>query len=351
MIRHRTIIIAALLLALVGCKPSLPDGVLSERKMERVLYDFHLAQGMADYAPRQNGEDYESVRYELHQAVFRKHGITQEDFDRSMAYYLSDMDKMYAIYKRLSDRLEREAEALGVAAGPRDIYAQLTEQGDTANVWADRPIFVLRNRRLINFQMWSLDCDSTWLPGDDVMWRFLVQDIKQNYSSSNIYADLVVVYDNDSIRSRLTSLNIRNSQPAIGERTEQELRIDNPENWTPRSVSGHLFADISSDPQQERIFIIYAPSLIRFHDPLYAHGTVSADSIARSDSLLTDSSSLSPVTTDSTAAPSRRLSPEQFREQQPVDRTIDVVKQKPYQAPRRSNRKRFTQPTSPRNRR
>ena len=353
MIRCRIIIIVALLLTLVGCKPSLPDGVLSERKMERVLYDFHLAQGMTDYAPRQEGVDYESMRYELHQAVFRKHGITQEDFDRSMSYYLSDMDKMYAIYKRLTERLEREAEALGVAAGPRDIYAQLTAQGDTANVWADRPIFAVRNRRLTNFQMWSLDCDSTWLPGDDVMWRFSVQDIKQGYNSSSIYADIVVVYDNDSVRSRLTSLNINNGTPTIGQRTEQELRIDNPKDWTPRSVSGHLYADISSDPQQERIFIIYFPSLIRFHDPLYAH-SASSDSTAvdaaSADSLSSDSTSLDSVSGSTSDTTSRRLSPEQFRDMQPVDRTIDVVKQKPYQAPRNSNRKRFTQPTAPRRR-
>ena len=150
-----------------------------------------------------------------------------------------------------------------------------------------------------------------------------------------------------------TSLNISNGTPTIGQRTEQELRIDNPKDWTPRSVSGHLYADISSDPQQERIFIIYFPSLIRFHDPLYAH-SASSDSTAvdaaSADSLSSDSTSLDSVSGSTSDTTSRRLSPEQFRDMQPVDRTIDVVKQKPYQAPRNSNRKRFTQPTAPRRR-
>lgn len=329
---RRTILLLALLLSLAGCKPPLPPGVMSERKMERVLYDFHLAQGMTEHVPRQNGQDYESMRYELHQAVFRKHGITQEDFDRSMTYYLSDMDKMYTIYKHLSDRLEREAEALGVAAGPRDLYAQLTSFGDTANVWADRSMFVLRNKRLVNFQMWSQECDSTWQAGDDVMWRFEIKEIQNGYNRSNLFADLVVVYDNDSVRSHLTS---------IFDRKEQELRIDNPEGWLPRTVSGHLFAEINTDPQQERIYVVFAPSLIRFHKP--QADTLAVDSVALTDSLRADS-----VAAAADTAAERRRSPEQFRNSQSVERTIDVVKEKPYQAPRRSNRKRFSQPDIPR---
>ena len=330
---HSYILLLALLLTLMGCKPALPDGVLSERKMERVLYDFHVAQGMTEHVPRESGEDYESMRYELHQAVFRKHGITQQDFDRSMTYYLSDMDRMYSIYKHVTERLEREADALGIAAGPRDMYAQLSNLGDTANVWADRPLFVVRNSPLTNFQIWSQACDSTWLPGDDVMWRFELKDIHLSYGRNNLYADLVIVYDNDSVRSRLTS---------VSDSKEVEIRIDNPEGWLPRSVSGHLCSDISADPQQERLYVIFSPALIRFHKPQVDSTLIKSGLPA--DSLAADS--LASASVDSTA--NRRLSPEEFRDLQPVDRTIDVVKEKPYQAPRRGSRKRFVQPSSPR---
>ena len=323
-----SILLFALFLALSGCKPPLPSGVLSNRKMELVLYDFHVAQGMAEHVPRESGQDYETMRYELHQAVFRKHGITQQDFDRSMTFYLSDMDRLYTIYNHVTQRLEREADALGIAAGPRDLYAQLSNQGDTANVWADRPLIILRNRPLVNFQLWSLKCDSTWLPGDDLMWRFELRNIQLNYVRTNLYADLVIVYDNDSVRSRLTS---------VSDHKDIEIRVDNPERWTPRSVSGHLYAELSDDPQKERIFIIHAPSLIRFHKPQVDSTLV--DSTLPSDSLAADS-----LASAADSSVNRRLTPEQFRDLQPVDRTIDVVKEKPYQAPRRGNRKRFSQP-------
>ena len=35
----------------VGCKPSLPKGIISQGKMEDVLYDYHLAQSMASREP------------------------------------------------------------------------------------------------------------------------------------------------------------------------------------------------------------------------------------------------------------------------------------------------------------
>ena len=317
---------------LLGCKPSLPDGVLSESKMERVLYDFHLAQGMAEHAPRADNQDFDGMRYELQQAVFRKHGIAQEDFDRSMTYYLSDMEKMSVIYKHVSDRLEREADALGIAAGPRDLYARLTSMGDTANVWSDRPLFAIRNSHLNNFQMWNQLCDSTWFPGDDVMLRFELKQLTQTYGRGDLYADLVIVYENDSVRGKLTN---------VAEKSEVELRIDNPEDWRIRSVSGHFFSPVVSDPQQTRIFIVFAPSLIRFHKLSVDSAAVAADRTSV-DSIAVDSTRQAGLTSDSTS--SRRLSPEEFRDLQPVDRTIDVVKEKPYKRNQRGGKKRFAQP-------
>jgi hypothetical protein len=37
------LLISACCMSLTGCKPSLPDDVLSQGKMEDILYDYHLA--------------------------------------------------------------------------------------------------------------------------------------------------------------------------------------------------------------------------------------------------------------------------------------------------------------------
>ena len=70
-------LIILLILSIVACEKR-PQGVMSSGKMEDVLYDYHLMQGMIDQLPSderiEKGEDYIN-------AVFEKHGITQAEFD------------------------------------------------------------------------------------------------------------------------------------------------------------------------------------------------------------------------------------------------------------------------------
>ena len=48
LIDHRLLLpIVALLLAVVGCKPTVPSDYLSPSEMEDILYDYHLAVAMA----------------------------------------------------------------------------------------------------------------------------------------------------------------------------------------------------------------------------------------------------------------------------------------------------------------
>ena len=84
------ILFAILALFLSGCKPSLPGGVLSKGDMENILYDYHLAQTMAE---RNASRSIDERTYE--DAVFRKYGVTQEQFDSSLVYYMRHTGELY----------------------------------------------------------------------------------------------------------------------------------------------------------------------------------------------------------------------------------------------------------------
>ena len=43
--------VCMLALAIAGCKVKRPDDVISESKMENLLYDYHLAKSMGDNRP------------------------------------------------------------------------------------------------------------------------------------------------------------------------------------------------------------------------------------------------------------------------------------------------------------
>ena len=89
---------------LMGCKPKRPKGILSESKMEKVMVDYHLAQGMAEAA---ESGDVEATRYKYIQAVFRKHNITEAAFDSSLVYYFENSEKFLEIYKNVSLKVQQ----------------------------------------------------------------------------------------------------------------------------------------------------------------------------------------------------------------------------------------------------
>lgn len=326
-------VVVGCIFLLTACKPPLPNGVLSEGKMEDVLYDFHLAQGMAETVPFDEGHTLEQVRYEYLQAVLKKHDITEAEFDSSLVFYCSDLTRMNRIYSHLTARLQREADALGVATGPRDVFEGLTAEGDTANVWRDRPLFVVKSQVMDNLQAWEQECDSTWEPGDDVLWRFSVQMLAKNFRTGDSYADLVIHYTNDSIRSHLAMVGIHK---------DFELKVDNPRDWTPKKVIGHIYTAVEAKAEDMHYIFVIHPSLIRFHQPAsvreqWARDTLQTDSLAL-DTLTSDT----PLVADSVV---HRRTPEEFREEQVVTPSINVVKEKPYQPGKARNRRRRQMPS------
>ena len=73
-------ILLALGLLFVACKPTIPGDVIQPDDMEDLLYDYYVAQGIrSDYS---QGEDYR-LQYN-HGLVFKKYGVTEAQFDSSM---------------------------------------------------------------------------------------------------------------------------------------------------------------------------------------------------------------------------------------------------------------------------
>lgn len=330
-------VILVLGLVIVACKPELPPGVLVEGVMTDVLYDYHVAQGMAEVVPNQEGETFEGRRYEYQEAVFRKYGITKAEFDSSMVYYCSDMDLMVRMYNVITDRLEERSQALGLGTGTADMYADLTNTGDTANVWTDRSIIPLKPNPMENLYGFQMACDSTWLVGDELLWRFHTLQFASNGPSRSLTFDLIVNYTNDSIRASMNRL----SGNGIA-----EVRVNNPLGWVPRSVIGHIYLPIYDNDNSPSFYIAYTPALVRFRQPEDVRMTFLPDSIA-ADTLASDTLNL-PLDSLQESLPSNsqlgdssahRLSPDEFRDLQPIDRRINPVKQKPYDPSRRRRRR------------
>ncbi len=76
-----------------SCGEKRPDSVYNSRKMEEILYDYHLAQALANL--RSDSADFYRNGYTA--AVFEKHHTTQEIFDSSMLWYMQHIEELYEV--------------------------------------------------------------------------------------------------------------------------------------------------------------------------------------------------------------------------------------------------------------
>ncbi len=128
--KHSSLYLFVLLLA-VSCTPSVPSQYIQPDEMEDILYDYHVAQAMSKTIGSGN---YEYNKQLYIDAVLKKHGVSEADFDSSLVYYYTRADRFHEIYVRVSERLNEEAKLLGASVGDISRYSQYSATGDTANI-------------------------------------------------------------------------------------------------------------------------------------------------------------------------------------------------------------------------
>ncbi|MDR2843662.1 MAG: DUF4296 domain-containing protein [Candidatus Symbiothrix sp.] len=99
-----------------------PNNVLSDQKMENVLFDLYLAE-TAIHENRSFSLSDSLTRQELLQSIFKKHKISEQKLDTSLVWYNAHLDKYIKINENLSKRygllltdLEAEKERIRIAS-------------------------------------------------------------------------------------------------------------------------------------------------------------------------------------------------------------------------------------------
>lgn len=307
------------MLTLSGCKPTIPRGIMSEGKMERVLYDYHVAQAMGDDA----GDSAEFKKAEYIDEAFRSNGITEAEFDSSMVWYLRHTERLYNIYDRLNKRLSKNAQALGGLVAQSKLYSDEGQMTDTADIWTGQQFYALSPLAFANRLTFTIKSDSSFHKADRFVWHFNVEFLFRE-GGKRAVAGLLVRYDNDSV--------VAATQRLFGNDVVQ-LSVVTDSVHAIREISGFVYMQDSEDGAQNGSFkamFIEQPHLVRFR---MAKPKPTATSTA------TDSAKKSPAGTTPASAPDtnrrQRMSPTQFRQSQPVEHKIDIVKEKAYRPVRR----------------
>ena len=307
-------------LLLPGCQNGVPSEYIQPRELEDILYDYHIAQAMAEDG---RGDSVNFRRYSYVQAVFAKHDVTEADFDSTMIWYSSHASYLNDIYKRLKERYSEHVSALGASTGENDMFAHLDAQGDTANIWQRGTFYVLKPRFAEDRLLFSMEGDTTFRKGDELLWRFEARHISRG-RQNEAYAGLYVEYDNDST----TGVTRR-----VYSNDKMELCLKGDTAHAIREVGGFVYFKPPQEDKEPRMLVLSGMMLVRFHlqkeeeDSLAVEKEV-ADSLS-GDSLVR----MQPFDT----ASARRLSPTELRDSRKVERSIHVVKEKPYRVIRRSS--------------
>ena len=197
---HIIYMVAAVVL-IVSCKPQVPSQYIQPDDMEDLIYDYHMAQGIA--SQQEGGSDYN--RRFLWEVVLKDHGYTQAEFDSSLVYYYTRADRFQEVYEHVRDRLNKEAEKYGGVINEVQNFTS-SLNGDTADVWNGVRMLMLVNDRPYHLFKFSQKADTTFHAGDSFLMSFNTTWLMQN-GNRQATAYLAITYANDSTTKTYSTIS------------------------------------------------------------------------------------------------------------------------------------------------
>ncbi|MDR1675652.1 MAG: DUF4296 domain-containing protein [Tannerella sp.] len=154
-----------------------PDGIIPEKKMQRVMVDIQLAEAMIHMEP--NTYPTYAERRALYRTVFRKHQLTEAEYDSSMIWYGKHLDRYMRIYNLALADLKVQMDAIG------DVKPDIvpTSNADSLDLWIFRKYYEFSPLSLSNRVIFDLRPDDPYSSGSAFVlaWQVwgLTPDMKE----------------------------------------------------------------------------------------------------------------------------------------------------------------------------
>ena len=250
---HLVIVGATVMLLLFACKPQVPSKYLQPDEMEDLMYDYYLSQGISNSQPRTT--DYDR-RYNM-QAVLKKYGLTNEEFDSTLVYYYNHMELMDAIYSNIQKRLGDKALELGASEGEVERFTVRSASGDTTDVWEGKRQLMLLPIPPYHIVQFSQKADTSYYKGDSFLFTFGNHFLVHS-GSRNATAYLAITYENDSVVVATTPVSVSGGST---------LRISSCDLRAKR-LDGYIYMprrEKTDNESESSILLLNHIQLMRFH--------------------------------------------------------------------------------------
>ena len=301
----RLLLLGAGLALLTACEVKRPKGVLTEAKMEEVLYDYHLAKVMADEVPY--NEAYRRPIYR--DGVFVKHGITEAEFDSSMVWYTRHTDQLAKMYEHITQRFKQANDAVNHLIALRDMPALEMPSGDSVEVWALHRHEVLTPFPLSSRIHFELTADTTFHERDSLCFLLDYRYHGQRTDSlQKAVMGLTLHFKNDSVLHAWQRLQ------AVGP-ARMELALQSDTLGALRNVSGFVY--LPNDEQSASLRLLSA-RVMRYH---------AKDSLKLDSDTIQEAKPAAPKASDS-PQDSLEVQPAKPASDQPAMRATDRLRQR-----------------------
>ena len=179
--KHFSLPVCCLGLALlVACGPGNErKDVLPTERMADVLYDYQLAQTLSE----QLADSVPTAPIEYRLSVFKKYGITAQEFDHSLAYYSRHADEMKEVYARIQKKYGQDG-GNGPAAG-----GSAAQSGDSLLIWQAK-------QRVLTATL-ALFFSADWLYMQGLKQAASVVSVRYANDSTETFANGIYSYQHD----------------------------------------------------------------------------------------------------------------------------------------------------------
>lgn len=250
--RSNALILSLLLFAISGCRLNRPEDVLSPKRLEQFLYDYHLAQAVAQELPKE--ERYKTDAYI--EWAYGKNGITKEELDHSLIWYTRYPKELSKIYKRLSNRVESEYKVASMALSKTEKKSVAVRSGDSVDLWYLGKTALLNTSDLMYRLTYSIGYDTTFYTGDTIRLNMKGTFVSVDSGVPQHAYISMSVYYRDSLATADTILS------ASGE-VMLSMVLDKEKKMS--SVSGSINYLDSTD-NRNGMLILSDMELMRYHD-------------------------------------------------------------------------------------
>jgi hypothetical protein len=236
---------------MMGCGKQMPRDVIGQGQMEDILYDYHLAAAMQNTQGSGDNVKKEAMR----RFLFRKHGVTEAEFDSSMVWYTRHPEALAKIYTNLQDRFKAEGDRVQQLLASREEGMTLSLPGDTVDMWHGDAFFILQPHQPLHHMFtFSMQADSNFQANDAIRWT--AQYAFRNDAKSVARMGLSIVYDNDSVAGEVKNVTRSGLK---------EIYLPQDSAYKIRSINGFIY--VPAEGPMNSDILVHDMQLMRYHVP------------------------------------------------------------------------------------